>query len=142
MSSVQSFERCPRCGGYMFVDYYYHTGEEYHSCQRCGVTQSWTIDRDENGAAKRDKSGKLVGKYSEGGGYGVAYIEHKNHVGQFYSLTEPLSEHLKEDFLRHVKEDGIEEESYLVVFDPHTSELTQVLGKMPPDYDDENEKAW
>ena len=138
MGSVQSSERCPRCGGYMFTDYYYHTGEEYRFCQRCGISQNWTIDRDENGVAKRDDSGYLVGKYSESGGYGLAYIEGKeHHIGGYYPLTGPLSEQAKEDFLKYVKENDAEEDSYLVTFDPETGKLTQVFGKMPPDFDDE-----
>lgn len=138
MSSVQSFEQCPKCGGYMFTDYYYRTGEEYRFCQRCGLSQDWYIERDVNGVVKLDESGRPIGKFTEYGGYGVAYVENKNHVGELYSLTEPLSEHNKENFLRFVKECGTEAESYLVTFDPTTNKLVQVFGKMPPDFDSEN----
>lgn len=141
MGSVQSLVQCPKCGGYMYDDYYYRTGEEYRYCKRCGVSQSWTLERDKNGGARRDDSGKLIGKYSESGGYGVAYIvSGERHVGALYSLTGPLSEQDKENFLKCVRENDSEGESYLVTFDPSTNKLTQVFGKMPPDFDDENEE--
>ena len=71
-------------------------------------------------------------KYSEYGGYGVAYIEGgESRIGGFYPLSEPLSEWEKEDFLRFVKENGAEKGSYLVTFDPNTGKLAQVFGKIP-----------
>lgn len=138
MGSLQSSIRCPLCGGRMMSDYYYRTGEESRFCHRCGISQAWTIERDDTGAAKRDESGKVIGKYSENGGYGVAYIaKNGGPIGMCYSLTEPLSEKDKEDFLKYVAETGAENESYLVTFNRGTLELTSVFGKMPPDFEDE-----
>ena len=138
MGSVQSSIRCPKCGGRMVSDYYYRTGEEYRYCQRCGISQNWTIERDENGVAKRDEAGKYVGVYSESGGYGVAYIEFKEQCGgAYHSLLEPLTEQTKKEFLEYVKADGVADKSYLVAFDPNINKLTQVFGKMPPDFDDD-----
>lgn len=138
MGSLQSSIQCPLCGGRMISDYYYRTGEEYRYCQRCGISQNWTIERDDTGAAKRDESGKYIGKYSEDGGYGVAYIvKNGGSVGAYYSLTEPLSETDEEDFLKHIAKNGAENGSYLVTFNRDTLELTSVFGEMPPDFVDE-----
>lgn len=137
MSSVQSFDRCPKCGGHMFIDYYYHTGEEYRCCYRCGMTQSWEIERDVNGEAKCDEHGKLIGKYTESIGYGSAYIEdNESHIGSHYFLNEPLSEQAKEELLGCMKE-NVTENSYLVTFDPETNEFTPLFGEIPPDFSDE-----
>lgn len=136
MSSVQGVERCPKCGGNMFVDYCYRTGEGSAFCQRCGSSKSLTFERDENGLAILDESGNPTENYSEYGGYGVACIEDgESRIGGFYPLSEPLSEREKEDFLRFVKENGAEKGSYLVTFDPNTGKLAQVFGKIPPDFD-------
>ena len=142
MSSVQSWEPCPKCGGVMFVDYSYHTGEGYKFCNRCGMSQELTIERDENGVEKHDESGQPIVKYSESGGYRIAYVEGGEcPLGRYYTFTEPLSEQEKEKFLKYIEEKKAEKRSYLVTFDPDTSKLTQVFGKMPPDfYDTEAEE--
>ena len=136
MSSVQSWEPCPKCGGHMLVDCNFSTGEAYRFCNRCGMSQEWAVERDENGIERRDESGNLIEKYSESGGYGTAYIEGGDRsIGRYYTFSEPLSKQEKEDFLKHIKENGAERQSYLVTFDPDTSKLTLVFGRMPPDFD-------
>ena len=100
------------------------------------MSQEWAVERDENGIERRDESGSLIEKYSESGGYGTAYIEGGDRsIGRYYTFSEPLSKQEKEDFLKHIKENGAERRSYLVTFDPDTSKLTLVFGRMPPDFD-------
>lgn len=89
MSSVQSEEECPQCGGSMLCDYYYRTGEEYLICSCCGKYESWTLARNSRGKIILRKNGKAKYKHIKHRGYGVATIAMNTYLEQqrFYALS-------------------------------------------------------
>lgn len=139
MGSVISYCKCERCGGLAYEDYYYYTQEEYHSCQNCGRGWKITLKRDENHKPILDENGKPIYEFKEWEGYGVVNYMGKAGVGNMYHLTEPLTEEIKQKFLKEIEvnEELLKEECYLTSWNEKTQKLEVVYGKVPPNFGEE-----
>ena len=60
MGSVIDYVDCPRCGGTMYDEYNYHTGETSRFCPACGLHSSAFIGRTDHGDWKREKREYLL----------------------------------------------------------------------------------
>lgn len=115
MGSVMSEEKCKACNGVLFVDYYYKSGEEYSFCHRCGMSESFTLVRDEKGRAIKDEEGnwKFQHEKKEGHGvYGIFSVE--SGVGQVGTFNDPITEETIKEFREIFAQSDVDEErSYL-----------------------------
>lgn len=136
MGSVIEHEKCPQCGGVVYHEYYYRTGEETQFCLRCGRWAKVLLPSSEEEQAKLLPGEKLLTR--KGRGLGRCCIQTTAGVGKSFSLGEPYSEALDEWYMRTMKEDGVDpESSYLTKWDARTSRVIVVYGNDPGLYDDE-----
>ena len=112
MGSVVDYIKCPKCGGIMFTDYNYNTGEELRMCKRCGTTESLFIKRDNEGKAILNRKGKPKYVYKKRRGYGVAFIALKSGDGEYHCFKNRFF--TKKRFLEYLENPDIDKnECYL-----------------------------
>lgn len=136
MGSVQDYIKCPECAGVAFNDFYYKTGEEYTFCKRCGLSETWTIKRNDEKQPMFDKKGRLQLEHNKEKGYGVYRIMNHEGFGQYGCFNEPITDEVIEDFRKIFQQDDVDEESsYLAKWED--GEQTILLGKLlePFSYD-------
>lgn len=144
MGSVQDYQKCEKCGGVRFVDFYYKTGEEYSFCQRCGESRNYQIQRNDQGEALFDTNGYLKFEEKIEKGYGTFAIVQKNGVGQVGSFNQPIPEETIQEFKKIFEGDEIDtERSYLAAWENGQQKL--LYGKAIPDintlgFDEWNQK--
>lgn len=134
MGSVMDYEKCKECGGVQFVDFYYKTGEEYRSCLRCGIHETYKLIRDENGVVL-DKNEKFQYQHIKTKGYGVYGLYYKDSgVSQFGVFTEPITEEVIAEFCDIFSKPEVDKKrSYVAKFE--NNKQTVLLGEV---LDDEN----
>ena len=132
MSSVQSEEECPQCGGSMLCDYYYGTGEEYLICSCCGKYESWTLARNSRGKIILKKNGKAKYKHIKHRGYGVATIATNNGVKSCHLFRKPIRKKDIRNFMRTLDDENvIKDACCLVKWDNKNKTIVPIYGKMP-----------
>lgn len=139
MGSVMDYEACKECGGVVFLDYYYHTGEEYKFCQRCGTVDFLVLKRDENGKVIKDKRPVLERDFRKG--YGSYSIFYKEGNGQTGSFNEPITKEIVDRFIEiYRREDVDPDKTFLASW--NEGEQTLLVGKKIPDINRLSFKEW
>jgi predicted nucleotidyltransferase len=145
MGSVQEYVKCPDCSGVTFVDYYWKSGEEYSRCQRCGVSESHTLKRDEDKTVMKDAEGKFMYDHKRSEGFGIYGIFDANSgVGQVGTFGDRITDETIEEFRQiFAREDVDKEKSYLARWEDGKQTLllgTQLSDMNSMDFDDLMEK--
>lgn len=132
MGSVQSEEKCPQCGGIMFVDYYYKTNEEYNFCFCCGRRESWFIVRDSEGKKVFNKNGKARFKHKRNKGYGCICVAERDGSSTLYGSAKPVTKKKKKEFFKILDSDEVDKSNcYLLEWDEKSKTVISVYGKIP-----------
>ncbi len=140
MGSVIDYKKCPQCGGVVYDEYYYKSGEENAVCLRCGRWADVRLPTDEKELAKDPE--KIRYLVSKGEGLGRCTIAFTNGVSRSFSLGEPYSEEIEKWYMEAMKDENVDpEKSYLTRWDAETGQLVVVHGKDPGLYDDEIDEA-
>ena len=136
MGSVIDYKKCLQCGGVVYDEYYYKSGEENKVCFRCGRWAGVRLPtNDEERAQVPEGSRYLI---SKGEGFGRCTITFTNGVGRSFSLGEPYSEEIEKWYMEAVEDENVDpEKSYLTRWDAETGRLVVVHGKDLGLYDDE-----
>lgn len=136
MSSVQSYERCPQCGGSYFTETNCRTLEEYKICDRCGKTEQYFLIRDDESNAVLDENGapKYLSKNKDG--YGSMLFVMNNGVSTMCSLQEPFDlKETKAYYLRQLENPDVnKEKSYFTYWDVENKKIVAVFGDDPGEY--------
>ncbi len=137
MASVQDIVECPQCKGVYITDFNCHTQEEFRACMRCGLRETWELERDENGKTIYDKDGHTTMKYTKNMGYGSLRIAFKTGVAQTGAMLEPITDKDKEEYLKWIEEPEInKEDCYLVAWDSEKNDVVVIFGTMPQTYEE------
>lgn len=132
MGSVMDYVACPQCGGTMFTDYYYKSGEEYWMCKRCGKHGKIEIIRDDEGNVVFDEKGKLQYKEEDVKGYGCAKIAVTGHGASLSCLGSPITEDDKKNFFELLEGDEVDKsQSYLSSWNDETQKVEMIYGEDP-----------
>lgn len=135
MGSVIDYKKCPQCGGLVYNEYYYKSGEESEVCFRCGKWYDRRFPRDEEEAKLTEKGEYVI---NSGDGLGRCTIHFKSGVGHSFSLGEPYSEDIEKWYQEAMKDAEVDpEKSYLTRWDAETGQLVVVHGKDPGLYEDQ-----
>ena len=138
MSSVQGDKPCPRCGGVMWYDFNCSTQEEWRSCTKCGLSQEWRLDRDENGRVKCDDEHPWgIERYHEGG-VGLVVTTGFDGNGRSEVLTKrPSYRRIKQTIKEWENNPYIEKsECYIGLWNPKRHRVDVIYGKRQPSYDE------
>lgn len=137
MSSVQEHEKCPQCGGIYVIDFDCGTLEEYRYCNRCGKSESYTIEWDEKGKAALDEDGNVKYKHTISFGFGCLAIKSRKGVIAISNLRTPLNDEIKRDYMKSIEDPDVDADGcYLTSWNPDTQEIFAVFGTLPLSYDE------
>jgi DNA-binding Lrp family transcriptional regulator len=138
MSSVTCAEVCSRCGGVYTVDFDCRTYEEDGYCERCGISVSYYIVKNDDGEPVLDEKGELKYLYEEAGGYGRIFTVLKNGEYITDSLEESSDlEELKEEYLKSLENPDVDADcSYFTYWDPEKKEIVVLFGEDPGTYEE------
>ena len=140
MGSVMDYVACPQCGGTMFTDYYYKSGEEYWMCKRCGKHGKVELVRNDNGEVIFDVKGKVDYKTEDVDGYGCAKIAITGHGASFSCFNKPITEEDKKAFFEALEEEKVDKEhSYLSYWNEETQLIEMLYGEDPKPYGEDEE---
>lgn len=114
--------KCPCCGRSAIIDDYYHTGEKYIYCLRCGYNYSKTIESETAQSVEYKEE-----KYD---GNGVFILINKDGSRKSMLLNKVTDEHLKEHKVLFEDDTVDQEKSYLVSF---KDGVFSILGGNPPE---------
>ena len=134
MGSVIDYRKCPQCGGFLYNEWYYKTGEEFEHCNRCGRWEEIRFPENEDEKKLVDQSGLLKKSAT---GFGRCLIMFTSGFGHSFSLSEPYSEEIEKWYTETMKDKEVDpEQSYLTRWDEETGKIVVVHGKDPGLYDD------
>lgn len=135
MGSVINYEKCPQCGGIVYDEYYYKSGEEKKICFRCGKWLDVHLPtNDEEFAQLPEGSRYLV---SKGEGFGRCSIAFTGGVSRSFSLGEPYSEKIEKWYMEAMEDEKVDQEkSCLTRWDAETGQIIVVHGKDPGLYEE------
>ena len=137
MSYVQDERECPQCKSVCRREFNCRTTEEIRICSGCGRREEWYLLRDENGYPLLNEDGAPDMQYLLVPGYGSAYIQSINGLGQLYSISEPVDEEFRKEFYKALEKPDVDKEnSYLSVWDSVKNELITEFGKHPITYEE------
>ena len=137
MSYVQDIKECPQCKCICHTEFNCRTTEEIRVCSCCGRREEWYLLRDENGYPQLDEDGRPDMQYLLVPGYGSAYIQSINGLGQLYSISEPVDKEFRKEFYKALEKPDVDKEkSYLSVWDTVKNELITEFGKHPMSYEE------
>ncbi len=140
MGSVIDYKKCPQCGGVVYVEYYYRSGEENEVCLRCGRWAEVRLPMNDEELAQLPEGNRFL--VSKGEGLGRCAIAFEGGVSRSFSLGEPYSEEIEKWYMEAMKDENVDpEKSYLTRWDAETGQLVVVHGKDPGLYDDEIDEA-
>ena len=136
MGSVIDYKKCPQCGGVVYDEHYYKTGEEKEFCFRCGRWSEVRFPTNDEELAQVPEDSRYL--LSKGDGLGRCMIAYANGAGRTFSLSEPYSEEIEKWYMDAMKDENVDpERSYLTRWDAATGRLVVVHGKDPGLYEDE-----
>ena len=137
MSSSIAYEKCPRCGGVLTVEFDCMTFEEWESCNRCGRRGGWHYVRDEDGEIVLGEDKQPQKESDDLIGYGAAYFQFDG-VGVCYSLPKPFDEEEKLIFYKELNENDKlkKEKCYLSVWDEELGNVRAEYGVIPENYEE------
>ena len=141
MGSSITYERCPRCGGVLTVEFDCRTFEEWESCNRCGRRSGWHYIRNEDGEVVLGENKQPQREADDLKGYGAAYFQFDG-VGVCYSLTKPFDEEEKRIFYKELNENDKlkKEKCYLSVWDEELGNVRAEYGVIPEIYEAFNDQ--
>ena len=143
MSSVQGYEKCPKCEGVRFTDFNCRTWEEYAFCKRCGYTYAHEIRRFPGGKAITRRSGVPFYKNREKRGYGSMRLAEKEGVARIYGLSFLSVLWAKKTLRKFLQTEFADpERTYLYFWDWKTRSFKSFYGKTPPTYDENNPEIY
>ncbi|HLU23137.1 hypothetical protein [Lederbergia graminis] len=125
MASILFEIECPQCKKVAIEDYYYKVGDKYVLCSHCGYNYTRLN--------KITPDNKLDFDIEENPGYGVFVLTKKAPEGKRYLLnSKPTEEQIQKYRDEFEKDDVIQEESYLVLYED--GELKCLFGTLPQDF--------
>ena len=140
MGSVMDYVECTQCGGSMFRDFYYRTGEEYWMCKRCGKHGKVELVRDEEGKVVFDEAGKVNYKTEDVDGFGCVKIAVVGHGGSFSCFGSPITEDDKKEFFKLLEDKDVDKEhSYFSAWNAETGKVEMIYGEAPKLFGEDDE---
>lgn len=113
-------ERCPQCGGILWVHERNSSGTIFENCERCG----WSAIRmsyEDNWKVEK--------------GYGTVCITYGDGYSDFFIIEEPPDEKKITSYLAMLDHEYLDEDkSYLTLWDEKSQNVIAIFGSRPPDF--------
>ena len=140
MGSVMDYVECSQCGGAMFTDYYYKSGEEYWICKRCGKHGKVELVRDEERNVIFDERGNPKYCEEDVASFGCAKITIKGHGASLSCFNKPITEEDKQAFFKMLEDEKVDkEQSYLSFWNAETGKVEMIYGQDPKLYGEDED---